>query len=332
MNRWRALRLLSMSATGSRSPERAIAERIAQSMRAIADPTRVQILRLLMDAPDGRRGVTDLAARLDLTQPTVSHHVRIMANDGILQRAQEGRQVWYSLVQARLTDVFNFVQHSPADATAATVDPAVLARITDDLALRFAGVFSRETVAEYVASSYELLREGSPRDRHLSSHTSRFAADRLGSLAEADAAPRTDAATSGSPTDVLFVCVQNAGRSQLASAILRALAGDRVRVLTAGSQPTETINPKIVAALDEIGVSVDGEYSKPLTDEVVRGADVVITMGCGDACPIYPGRRYLDWELPDPADMSMDGVRAVRDDIDRRVRELLQSLPSMNAE
>ncbi|QYH36842.1 metalloregulator ArsR/SmtB family transcription factor [Salinibacterium sp. M195] len=320
-----------MPATGSPTTERAIAERIALSMRAIADPTRVQILRLLMDAPDGRRGVTDLAARLGLTQPTVSHHVRVMANDGILQGVQEGRQVWYSLVPSRLSDVFDFVQRSPADAPAAPVDPAVLARITDDLALRFAGTFSRETVAEYVASSYELLRRGAPRDRHLSSHTSRFTADRLGSLADANAPSSTDAAASASPTSVLFVCVQNAGRSQLASGILRALAGDRVRVLTAGSQPTETINPKIVAALNEIGVSIDGEYPKPLTDEVVRGADVVITMGCGDACPIYPGRRYLDWELPDPADMGMDGVRTVRDDIDRRVRELLRSLPAVNA-
>ncbi|MBH0024680.1 metalloregulator ArsR/SmtB family transcription factor [Salinibacterium sp. SWN248] len=316
--------------------ERAVAERIAQSMRAIADPTRVQILRLIMDAADGRRGVTDLAARLGLTQPTVSHHVRIMATDGILQSTQEGRQVWYSLVPSRLADVFDFVQHSPSDASPTQVDPAILARITDDLALRFTGVFSRETVAEYVASSYELLRQGAPRDRHLSSHTSRFAADRLGSLAEADAASSSlttlNGRTISTPIDVLFVCVQNAGRSQLAAAILRSLAGDRVRVLTAGSQPTESINPKIVAALDEIGVSVDGEYPKPLTDEVVRGADIVITMGCGDACPIYPGRRYLDWELPDPADMAMDGVRAVRDDVDARVRELLRSLPPVNAE
>jgi len=332
MNPCLASRLLSMPATGSDSTERAIAGRIAQSMRAIADPTRVQILRLLMDAPDGRRGVTDLANRLGLTQPTVSHHVRIMADDGILQSAQEGRQVWYSLAQSRLADVFNFVQNSPTDA-AATVDPAVLDRISEDLALRFAGTFSRETVADYVSNSYDLLRQGSPRDRHLSSHTSRFAADRLGSLAGTQAAAQ--AGTSEPPTtavtEVLFVCVQNAGRSQLASAILRSLAGDRVRVLTAGSQPTEMINPKIVSALDEIGVAVAGEYPKPLTDEVVRGADVVITMGCGDACPIYPGRRYLDWDLPDPAELGMDGVRAVRDDIDARVRELLASLPSMNA-
>jgi protein-tyrosine-phosphatase len=120
--------------------------------------------------------------------------------------------------------------------------------------------------------------------------------------------------------------VQNAGRSQLASAILRSLAGDSVRVLTAGSEPAGLINPKIIAALDEIGVPLGGEYPKPLTDEVVRAADYVITMGCGDACPIYPGKRYLDWDLLDPAELSMDGVRQVRDDIDGRVRQLLAEL------
>jgi arsenate reductase (thioredoxin) len=125
---------------------------------------------------------------------------------------------------------------------------------------------------------------------------------------------------------VLFVCVQNAGRSQIAAAILRSLAGDRVRVLTAGSEPAESVNPLVVAALDEIGVPLAGEYPKPLTDEVVRAADYVITMGCGDACPVYPGRRYLDWELPDPVGLSLDGVRAVRDEIDGRVRTLLAEL------
>ncbi len=148
--------------------------------------------------------------------------------------------------------------------------------------------------------------------RYLPSLTARFAADRLRALAGAEAH------SSDSTPDVLFVCVQNAGRSQMASAILRSLAGDRVRVLSAGSEPAGSINPLIVAALDEIGVPVGGEYPKPLTDEVVRASDFVITMGCGDACPIYPGRRYLDWDLPDPAGLGMDGVRAVRDDIDRQ--------------
>jgi arsenate reductase len=171
-----------------------------------------------------------------------------------------------------------------------------------------------------VRQSYDLLSTRAHVTRHLPSLTSRFTADRLRALAEADGLTAHETPT------VLFVCVQNAGRSQLASAILRSLAGDRVRVLTAGSEPVGTVNPKIVAALDEIGVSIAGEYSKPLTDEVVRAADYVITMGCGDACPIYPGRRYLDWDLRDPAALSMDGVRAVRDEIDAKVRELLDSL------
>lgn len=125
---------------------------------------------------------------------------------------------------------------------------------------------------------------------------------------------------------MLFVCVENAGRSQMASAILRHLAGDRVHVRTAGSAPVGEVRASVTAALDEIGVSIAGEYPKPLTDEVVRAADVVVTMGCGDACPIYDGRRYLDWELDDPAGKTLAQLRTIRDDIDLRVRELLASL------
>jgi ArsR family transcriptional regulator len=125
---------------------------------------------------------------------------------------------------------------------------------------------------------------------------------------------------------VLFVCVQNAGRSQMASAILRHLAGDRVHVRTAGSDPASDVRSVVVTALDEIGVPIAGEYPKPLTDEVVRAADVVVTMGCGDACPVYPGRRYLDWELEDPAGKPLARVRGIRDQIEARVRELLATL------
>jgi ArsR family transcriptional regulator len=211
------------------------------------------------------------------------------------------------------------------DPIAATLAPPVLERIGRDLAERFAGTFSAETVAAYVVESYELLAERARITRYLPSLTARFAAERLQSLAVADGI--IDDAT----PEVLFVCVQNSGRSQLASAILRSLAGDRVRVLTAGSEPAATINPTVLAALDEIGVPVSGEYPKPLTDEVVRAADYVITMGCGDACPIYPGRRYLDWNLDDPAGMSISGVRAVRDEIEGRVRALLADINAVNA-
>ena len=302
--------------------ERSAAEQIARNLRAMADPTRVQILSLIVESAGGRRPVTELADELGLTQPTVSHHLRIMTDEGVLERTQEGRQVWYSVVPARVSDVFDSVR---ADPVATALAPPVLDRIAEDLAARFTGTFSRETVAEYVRGSYALLAEKARITRYLPSLTARFAADRLRALAEADGL------SDDRIPDVLFVCVQNAGRSQLASAILRALAGDRVRVLTAGSAPAGLINPKILAALDEIGVSIDGEYPKPLTDEVVRAADYVITMGCGDACPIYPGKTYLDWDLPDPAELSMEGVREVRDEIDRRVRALLADTALVNA-
>jgi ArsR family transcriptional regulator len=120
--------------------------------------------------------------------------------------------------------------------------------------------------------------------------------------------------------------VQNAGRSQIAAGILRQLAGDRVLVRTAGSDPAGDVRNAIVRTLDEIGVPLGDEFPKPLTDEAVRAADVVVTMGCGDACPIYPGRRYVDWELDDPVGKSADQIRQIRDDIDRRVRTLLDEL------
>ena len=299
--------------------ERISATNVARNLRAVADPTRVQILALILESEDGRRPVTQLANELGLTQPTVSHHLRILADEGVLRRVQEGRQAWYSIVPSRLAEVHDLLQDKPQLPASVDAEP-VLGRIALDLALRFSGTFSAETVLEYVRESYELLAHRARVSRYLPSLTARFAADRLRALASAEGL------TPDSIPDVLFVCVQNAGRSQIASAILRTLAGDKVRVLTAGSEPAGSISPLIVAALDEIGVSVGGEYPKPLTDEVVRASDYVITMGCGDACPIYPGRRYLDWDLPDPAELPMDGVRAVRDDIDRRVRQLLSEI------
>jgi protein-tyrosine-phosphatase len=126
--------------------------------------------------------------------------------------------------------------------------------------------------------------------------------------------------------EVLFVCVHNAGRSQMAAALLDRHAAGRVAVRSAGSAPADSINPAVVAAMDEIGLDLSQEFPKPLTDESVRAADVVITMGCGDACPFYPGKRYLDWELDDPAGKSLAEVRPIRDEIDRRVRDLLAEL------
>ena len=126
--------------------------------------------------------------------------------------------------------------------------------------------------------------------------------------------------------EVLFVCVHNAGRSQMAAALLDHYADGRVHVRSAGSAPADQINPAVVVVMSELGIDVSKEFPKPLTDEVVDAADAVITMGCGDACPIYPGKRYEDWEVDDPAEADLDGVRRIRDDISGRVRRLLAEL------
>ena len=130
--------------------------------------------------------------------------------------------------------------------------------------------------------------------------------------------------------EVLFVCTHNAGRSQMAAAILDREAAGRVLVASAGSQPADQLNPAVVQAMAEIGIDISREIPKRLTSEKVAAADVVIRMGCGDACPVYPGKRYLDWDLPDPAGMDLDGVRRVRDDISRRVTQLLPQLAAQS--
>jgi len=127
---------------------------------------------------------------------------------------------------------------------------------------------------------------------------------------------------------VLFVCVHNAGRSQMAAALLERHARGRVDVVSAGSEPAEELNPAVVEAMLEAGIDLDGRRPRRLEDEDVREADVVVTMGCGDACPVYPGKRYEDWALDDPAGKTVDEVRPIRDEIDRRVRALLSELES----
>jgi ArsR family transcriptional regulator len=287
-------------------------------VRLLADPTRARILRLILDADDGRSTVTGLAGALRLTQPTLSHHVRLLHDGGLLDRFPEGRRVWYSVPADRIDAVTELLPGESAAPPAPAME-----RTLDDLSARFAGTFSRETVERYVRESDELLAAQGV-GRYRSSRTASFAADRLVALGTADA--RGAGSRRAERPEVLFVCVQNAGRSQLAAAILRQLAGDRVVVRTAGSAPADTVRAVVVTALDEIGVPIGAEYPKPLTDEVVRAADVVVTMGCGDACPVYPGKVYLDWQIDDPVGLPLAAVRGIRDDIDARVRALLAGL------
>jgi arsenate reductase len=189
------------------------------------------------------------------------------------------------------------------------------ARLADE----FAGVFSRETIARYMAESQDLLGEARinvfvPVLAH------RFTRERLKALAQAEGK------LAKQQPEVLFVCVHNAGRSQMAAGLVKLRSGGRVHVRSAGSAPGEEISPAVVEAMEELGVDMTEEFPKPLTDEVVRAADVVITMGCGDACPIYPGKRYEDWELEDPEGKNLDTVRTIRDKIDERVQRLIGEL------
>ncbi|WP_224760505.1 metalloregulator ArsR/SmtB family transcription factor [Salinibacterium sp. ZJ450] len=325
--------------------DREDAERLAHTLRMVADPTRLQVLSVIIGSPNGEALVGNLAVELGITQPTVSHHVKVMAEEGLLQRDRRGRQVWYSIVPSRRAEiverVFGAITRQPDEVRAQLTRlilpgtgtgtesestdvhrdlPPALTRVIDDLAVRFSGVFSPQTISRYVGESYALLSERAGVSERLPSLSAQFATDRLTALAAAEAlVPR------GIP-EVLFVCVQNAGRSQMAAAFLRALGGDRVHVRTAGSEPAASVHPVVVDALDEVGVPLAADFPKPLTDEVVRAADYVITMGCGDACPVYPGRRYLDWELDDPVGQPLAKVRDIRDDIERRVRALLAEL------
>ena len=183
----------------------------------------------------------------------------------------------------------------------------------------FDGIFNLETVQRFINDSLERLAGARYLD-YISLLAERFARERLTAIARLEGAIVTD-----NPT-VLFLCVHNAGRSQMAAGWLRHLAGDRVEVLSGGSAPAETINPSAVEAMAEKGIDITDQFPKPWTDETVGVADVIVSMGCGDACPVLPGKRYLDWELEDPAGKGVDSVRPIRDDIEQRVRGLMLEL------
>ena len=192
---------------------------------------------------------------------------------------------------------------------------------TRKLAGRFRGVFSQETVARVVEDSYERLgdRPGVG-PNFMPIFIERFARERLEAVAQ------VEGLVAKALPEVLFVCVHNSGRSQMAAALTHELSNGAVRVRSAGSQPTERIDPLVIEAMGELGMDVRMEFPKPLTDEVVRAADAIVTLGCGDACPIYPGKRYEDWDVADPAGQQLEAVRRIRYDIHHHVIDLLENL------
>jgi arsenate reductase (thioredoxin) len=196
-----------------------------------------------------------------------------------------------------------------------------------ELADEFHGIWSRETIDRFLRESREQLHDqGRGRLVNFAAlNAGRFARERLWALAQAEGR------VSKTRPEVLFVCVHNAGRSQMAAVLTHHLSGGWISVRSAGSQPAGAIEPAVVDAMAVLGLDVSHEFPKPLTDEVVRAADVVVTMGCGDACPVFPGKRYEDWEVADPAGQSLETVSAIRDDIAARVRSLIAQLVPVGA-
>ena len=301
---------------------------VANTLKALADPLRLRMLSAIATDPRGESCVCDLAELADVSQPTISHHLKVLKDTGLLSSQRRGTWVYYRIVATRhaavtaLLDGFaSTVTASPAEdrpESPREVDARVVDRLAEELADEY-DTLSRDLVVTMVRESYTGLLRSAKIARHLVPLTERFARQRLTDLTR-------DRGT-GVP-QVLFVCVQNAGRSQLAAALVNQMADGKVVARSAGSRPAPDVHPHVRSLLTQIeGEDAATErFPKPLTDDAVRAADVVITMGCGDVCPIIPGVRYEDWAVGDPALASVEGVEAIRDDIAARVRTLLDSL------
>lgn len=202
------------------------------------------------------------------------------------------------------------------------MNQAIVLSITNRLASQYQGVFSAQTIEQLVSRSAEQLERHAQITTFLQIFVERFARERLEACAKAQGGLVPD------KPEVLFVCVHNAGRSVAASVLLSHHGNGQVVVRSAGSTPGSEVNAAVIQALAERGLDASQEFPKPLTDEFARAADVIVTMGCGDACPVFPGKRYLDWQLDDPAGKPIEEVRPIVDEIDRRVHELLGELVS----
>lgn len=196
----------------------------------------------------------------------------------------------------------------------------VLAQLVDDLRYSYKGVFDTDAITKTVHAAWDLLAPHATVRDHLPVLVARQAREQLMATAQAEGR------VAKKVPELLFVCVHNAGRSQMAAALAEHLSARRVHVRSAGSAPTGEINPMVIQALQERGITLGVAYPKPLSDSVLRAADVIVTMGCGDACPYYPGKRYEDWDIADPAGQPIDVVRAIRDDIQARVTTLLREI------
>ncbi|GEA88989.1 metalloregulator ArsR/SmtB family transcription factor [Cellulomonas cellasea] len=306
------------------------AAQVATVLKALADPLRLRMLSFVTTSSAGEACVCDIATVADVSQPTVSHHLKVLKDVGVLTSERRGTWVWYRVapgVKGAVSALLESFAPAALDAAHRREQPlagledvdATLVRVADRLAARHADL-APELVLRTVRESYAALARGAGINAHLVPTAERFADQRLADIA------RTTTPAAAPVPQVLFVCVANAGRSQLAAALLQHHAGDAVIARSAGSAPAGAVHAAVRPLLAELGANADTVFPKPLTDDAVRAADVVVTMGCGDTCPILPGTRYEEWVVGDPALASPEGVAAIRDDIDARVRALLTDL------
>jgi protein-tyrosine-phosphatase len=204
--------------------------------------------------------------------------------------------------------------------TLTTAEQLQLREAAVRLQRQFEGKLNAETIERFMNDSLDQLVARANTGMWIPLLAERFARDRLRALVRLE----SDVTTLN--PSVLFLCVHNAGRSQMAAGWMRRLAGDGIDVFSGGSEPADNVNQSAVAAMAEVGVDISGEIPQPWADEIVRASDVVVTMGCGDACPVFPGKRYIDWEVEDPSGKSLAEVRPIRDDLERRVRALLAEM------
>ncbi|MGO1542886.1 MAG: metalloregulator ArsR/SmtB family transcription factor [Gulosibacter sp.] len=305
---------------------------VAATLKAIADPLRLRMLSAIASDPRGEACVCDLAELADVSQPTISHHLRVMKDTGLLASERRGTWVYYRIPPTRKTAVTALLDSfAPATVVALPSDVndraktlAILDSRVERLALEIADEtqhLNRDLVITIVRESYAALLRTARLTQHLIPLTERFARQRLADL---------DRDREAGVPQVLFVCLANAGRSQLAAALVNQLADGKVVARSAGSTPAAGVHPRVRSLLVEIEGDEDASaaFPKPLTDDAVRAADVVVTMGCGDVCPVIPGVRYEDWSVGDPVLASDEGVAAIRDDIEARVKHLLDTLTS----
>ena len=294
------------------------AEDLARALKALADPLRLRALSLIAASPAGEACVLDISELTAVSQPTVSHHLKVLKDVGLVTAERRGTWVWYRIAPNHRAAVRAVLEAFAAADSRPTASVHELDHLLDDVAAALVPRYPtidparvRDVVRD---SSTALARTGGVHPR-LVGLTDRFARQRLDDLVRIEGGATVPR--------VLFVCVANAGRSQLAAALLQHHAGDSVLARSAGSRPAAAIHTHVRPELEALGA--DG-FPKPLTDDAVRAADVVVTLGCGDVCPVYPGIRYEDWAVGDPALASPEGVAAIRADLDTRVRHLLATL------